>query len=73
MIKGQLTDHKLAAAEQKIEFLKIKLEDIIITSLNVSQEQAEAIVQPLIDDAEALKAELTDLNTASLVAHRKAW
>jgi type VI protein secretion system component Hcp len=72
VIKGQLTDHKLAAAEQKIEYLKIKLEDIIISSLNVSQEQAEAIVQPIIDDAEAMKLQLADLNTASQLVARKA-
>src|SRR5262245_28486415 len=72
VINGQLTDHKLMAAEQKIEYLKIKLEDIVISSLNVSQEDAERIVQPLIDDAETLKIALADLNQANLLTVRKA-
>lgn len=72
VIRGQLTDHTLMAAEQKIEYLKIKLEDIIISSLNVSQQDAESIVKPLIDDAENLKIALADLNQTSQLIARKA-
>lgn len=39
-IKGQLTDKKFMAAEQKIEYLKIKLEDLIISSLDSNQQPA---------------------------------
>jgi type VI protein secretion system component Hcp len=65
IIRGQLTDKKVMAAEAKIEYLKIKLEDIIITSVATSDQQAgAAMVNSLVGDAETVLNEL--------ITHRKA-
>ncbi len=72
VITGQLTNHKIMAAEQKIEYLKFKLQDILISSYKISEADAESIVQPLFDDAETLKAALVSLNQASQLTVRKA-
>ena len=55
LIKGELTDLKLRDAESKIEFLKIKLEDIIISSVDAkTQKAALPIVDSLFTDAASL-------------------
>ncbi len=55
LIKGELTDQKLMAAEQKIEYLKIKLTDIIISSVDQkTQDTAMPIVDSLFADAAGL-------------------
>jgi Type VI secretion system effector, Hcp len=65
IINGELTDQKLMAAEAKIEYLKIKLEDIIISSLAAEdQETGTAMVNSLIGDAGNL--------VSALITHRKA-
>jgi hypothetical protein len=65
IIRGQLTDKKVMAAEAKIEYLKITLQDIIITAIAASdQETGTAMVNSLVGDAENL--------LSALITHRKA-
>jgi len=67
LIKGQLTDKKMMAAQDKIKFLEIKLNDIIITSVAPgAQDSAGPIVDALFADAASLVQSLLDVQGISL-------
>ena len=55
LIKGDLTDQKLMAAENKIDYLKIKLEEVIISSVDASTQKT---VMPIVDSLFADAADL---------------
>ena len=62
LIKGELTDLKLTAAEPKIDYLKIKLTDIIISSVDAqTQETAQPILDSLFADATSLVKDLVSI------------
>ena len=55
LIKGDLTDLKMMAAQDKIKYLEIKLNDVIITSVDAqTQDAARPIVDALFADATSL-------------------
>ena len=66
LIKGELTGQKLMAAEAKIEYLKIKLTDVIITSVDA---QTQGAVLPIVDslfaDASSLVQGLLGVQAAA--------
>src|SRR5262245_8297815 len=67
LIKGQLTDKKMMAAQDKIKFLEIKLNDVIITSVAPgTQDAAGPIVDALFADAASLVQSLLDVQDISL-------
>jgi Type VI secretion system effector, Hcp len=72
LIKGELTDKKLMAAEAKIEYLKIKLEDVIISSVDAqTQKTAMPIVDSLFADAGGLVQGLLGVEGAGTGTHKE--
>jgi hypothetical protein len=67
LIKGELTDKKMMAAQDKIKFLEIKLNEVIITSVAPgAQDSAGPIVDALFADATSLVQSLLDVQDISL-------
>jgi hypothetical protein len=67
LIKGELTDQKLMAAENKIEYLKIKLTEVIISSVDQkTQDTATPILNSLFADASGLVQGLLSVEGAGV-------
>ena len=72
LIKGELTDKKLMTAEAKIDFLKIKLTDVIISSVDAqTQKTALPILDSLFADAASLVQGLTSVEGAGVGTHEQ--
>jgi type VI protein secretion system component Hcp len=72
LIKGELTDLKLMAAEAKIDFLKIKLTDIIISSVDAQTlKTAQPILDSLFVDAASLVKGLVGVQGAGTTTHKQ--
>jgi len=70
LIQGNLTDQKMMATQDKIKYLEIKLNEVIITSVSrQTQDEAQPIVDALFADAASLVQGLLDVQN---VAGRKA-
>jgi Type VI secretion system effector, Hcp len=70
LINGDLTDKKVMAAKDKIEYLEIKMTDVIITSVSrQTQDAAQPIIDALFADAASLVQGLLDVQG---LAGRKA-
>jgi len=66
LIKGELTDNKLMEAQAKIEFLKIKMEDTIISSVDAqTQKAASRILDTLFIDATSFVDDLVSIKGES--------
>jgi hypothetical protein len=70
LIKGQLTDKKLMATQDKLKYLEVKLNEVIISSVDQkTQDAAGPIVDALFADATSLVQSLLDVQG---IAARKA-
>jgi Type VI secretion system effector, Hcp len=62
LINGDLTDKKVMAAKDKIEYLEIKMTDVIVTSVSrQTQDAAQPIIDALFADATSLVQGLLDV------------
>jgi len=72
LIKGELTDKKLMAAEAKIDFLKIKLTNVIISSVDAqTQKTALPILDSLFADAAGLVQGLLKVEGAGTATQKQ--
>ncbi len=72
LINGELTDKKLMATEAKIDYLKIKLTDIIISSVDAqTQKTALPIVDTLFADAAGLVQGLLGVEGAGAATQKQ--